>query len=403
MGAAAVSRQPAESQSRADGVVCFAGVDWWYHNRGHSECQIMRRLAQRVPVLWVNSIGMRLPTPGKTEMMLARYARKLRSTLNGLRRDPCGLWVLSPLFLPRYTTRAIEWNGRLLDLQVGRVARRLGMQRPSAFITVPTACGAVERRDYARTVFNRSDVFSEFPEVDGPLIAGLERRLFERADEVLYVNESLLERERGRARRAHFIDHGVDWEHFASARSATGPRAPAPAAIADLARPIIGFYGALDDYTVDLDLMIRVAREHPKATLLVIGPKAMEVDRLLAEPNVRYLGAIPYDELPAYAAHFDVGIMPWLDNDWIRGCNPIKLKEYLALGFPVVSIRFPQLAPYEDLVLAARDADSFVAGVSHALAERDPGAAERRRERVRNDGWDGLADRVGTLLGLDPS
>ena len=66
----------------------------------------MRRLARRVPVLWVNSIGMRLPMPGKTEMMLARYARKLRSTLNGLRRDPCGLWVYSPLFLPRYTARS---------------------------------------------------------------------------------------------------------------------------------------------------------------------------------------------------------------------------------------------------------------------------------------------------------
>jgi len=388
--------------SMADGVVCYAGLDWWYHNRGHSECQIMRRLARRVPVLWVNSIGMRLPTPGKTELTLARYARKLRSTLKGLRRDPCGLWVYSPLFVPRYSPAAVELNGRLLDLQVRWLRRRIGIRRPSLFITMPTACAAAERSQYVRTVFNRADAFSEFPEVDSRLIAGLEARLLACADEVLYVSDVLFERERTRARRAHFLDHGVDFEHFASARSASGPCRPAPEAIADLPRPLIGFYGALDDYVIDLDLMVRVARAFPKATLLVIGPKAMEIGRLLAEPNVCYLGPVPYEQLPEYAAHFNVGIMPWLQNEWIRGCNPIKLKEYLALGFPIVSMRFPQLASYEDLVHAVDDADAFVRAVAAALATDDPAAAERRRASVRNASWDAIADRVGELLQLSP-
>ena len=387
----------------ADGVVCYAALDWWYHNRGHSECQIMRRLARRVPVLWVNSIGMRLPTTGKTELTLARYARKLRSTLKGLRRDPCGLWVYSPLFVPRYSPAAVELNGRLLDLQVRWLRRRIGIRRPSLFITMPTACAAAERSQYVRTVFNRADAFSEFPEVDSRLIAGLEARLLARADEVLYVSDVLFERERTRARRAHFLDHGVDFEHFASARSASGPCRPAPEAIADLPRPLIGFYGALDDYVIDLDLMVRVARAFPKATLLVIGPKAMEIGRLLAEPNVCYLGPVPYEQLPEYAAHFNVGIMPWLQNEWIRGCNPIKLKEYLALGFPIVSMRFPQLASYEDLVHAVDDAGAFVSAVAAALATDDPAAAERRRASVRNASWDAIADRVGELLRLSPA
>ena len=386
----------------AVGVVCYAGLDWWYHNRGHSECQIMRRLARRVPVLWVNSIGMRLPTTGKTELTLARYARKLRSTLKGLRRDPCGLWVYSPLFVPRYSPAAVELNGRLLDLQVRWLRRRIGIRRPSLFITMPTACAAAERSQYVRTVFNRADAFSEFPEVDSRLIAGLEARLLACADEVLYVSDVLFERERTRVRRAHFLDHGVDFEHFASARSASGPCRPAPEAIADLPRPLIGFYGALDDYVIDLDLMVRVARAFPKATLLVIGPKAMEIGRLLAEPNVCYLGPVPYEQLPEYAAHFNVGIMPWLQNEWIRGCNPIKLKEYLALGFPIVSMRFPQLASYEDLVHAVDDADAFVSAVAAALATDDPAAAERRRASVRNASWDAIADRVGELLQLSP-
>jgi glycosyltransferase involved in cell wall biosynthesis len=392
---------PAAAAS-ADGVVCFAGVDWWYHNRGHSECQIMRRLAAQVPVLWINSIGMRLPAPGRSDLIWTRYARKLRSTLKGLRRDPSGMWVYSPLFVPRFTRRAVAMNARLLDAQVAVLLRGLGIRRPSAFVTVPTAGPAVERRRYQKTVFNRSDAFSEFPEVDGRLIGELERRLLARADEVIYVNQALLARERGAVRRAHFVDHGVDFEHFAAARGPHGPLRPPPPALAGLARPLIGFYGALDGYTVDLDLLVRVARAYPSATLLVIGPQAMEIDPLLREPNVRYLGPVPYEELPDYAAHFDVGLMPWLRNDWIAACNPIKLKEYLALGFPVVSTRYPQLAPYEDLVEVADDAESFVACVGRALADRDPAAAERRRERVRNDSWDAVARRVGRLLGVLP-
>src|SRR5690606_18289340 len=118
---------------------------------------------------------------------------------------------------------------------------------------------------------------------------------------------------------------------------------------------------------IDAELLVRVADGHPDATLVLIGTQAMDLERVLARPNVRYLGPIPYDELPAYAARFDVGLMPWLRNDWIRYCNHIKLKEYLAVGFPVVSIDFPELAPYRDLVSVARTPDEFVEAVTAAL------------------------------------
>jgi hypothetical protein len=105
----------------------------------------MRRLAARTPVLWINSIGMRAPAPGRTELPLRRYARKLTSTLKGLRRDPCGMWVYSPLFIPRYTPTVLRWNGRLLFEQVRLLQRWIGIQRPAVWATVPTVASAVER------------------------------------------------------------------------------------------------------------------------------------------------------------------------------------------------------------------------------------------------------------------
>lgn len=398
------SAQASPRETTCDGVVCYAGVDWWYHNRGHSECQIMQRLARRCPVLWINTLGMRAPSPGKTELVWRRYARKLRSTLRGLKRDAAsGMWVYSPIFIPRYTEPVVRLNGLLVAAQVALLLRHLGIRRPSAWVTVPTAWPAMRRNDsWVRTVFNRSDDFSRFPEADASLIAPLERSLLRACDNVVYVNHGLMGRETHLCRDARFLGHGVDYDHFANARLRPGP---APEALRDLPRPIVGFYGALDTYTIDLELMVKAARrvrQQHGGTLLVIGPAAMDISRLLAEPNVRYLGPVPYKDLPAYAACFDAGLMPWLRNEWIQACNPIKLKEYLALGFPIVSTEFPELAPYRELVYPSRTHEEFLNQIGRALAETNASLAARRRESVRRQTWDALTEQAAEMLGVGP-
>jgi glycosyltransferase involved in cell wall biosynthesis len=384
-------------QDAADGVVCFAGIDWWYHNRGHSEGQIMTRLARRVPVLWVNSIGMRVPRPGRTELAFARYWRKAKSTLRGLRRDASGMWVLSPLFLPRHSARALAFNGRVVGAQVRACCRFLGMERPAAWVTLPTAAPIVARGTWQRCVFSRSDDFAHLPEVDVAAIEGLERELFARADVTVFVNRVLYERDRALAREAQLLDHGVDFDHFAAVDAL---RSDCPEELRALARPIFGYYGALDEYTIDAELLVAVARRVAPATLLLVGPRQMDLSALGREPNVVWLPQRPYAELPRYAAQFDVALMPWLRNEWIEHCNPIKLKEYLAMGTPVVSTRFPELARYDGLVHVAEDPAEFLDALGRAAEEDDPELRARRRAAVRASSWESLAARVGELLGL---
>jgi len=393
------------SAETCDGIVCYAGVDWWYHNRGHSECQVMTRLARRLPVLWVNSIGMRTPVPGKTDIAWHRYARKLKSLTKGLRRDDeSGMWVYSPLFVPRYTPRCVRFNGRFVAWQVARLCRRLKIEHPSVWVTVPTIAGAVERGRWVRCVFNRSDEFSAFPDADKNLIVPLERRLLELADTVIYVNEPLYERERSQCRHAVYLGHGVDFDRFAAARPLAGPRPAPPPAMTHLPRPIVGFYGAMDDYRMDLALLIKLARRIAPGTLVMIGPKQMDLSRLEAEPNVTCIGQLPPAELPAYAAQFDVGIIPFLDNDFNRQCNPIKLKEYLTLAFPVVATRLPAFEPYERLITLAESHEPFLDAVDRILKQDDdPQLQKRCRNAVAGDSWDTIADRAAELLHVPPS
>jgi hypothetical protein len=96
-------------------------------------------------------------------------------------------------------------------------------------------------------------------------------------------------------------------------------------------------------------------------------------------PHVHFLGRKPYEEIPFYGKTFDVAMMPWNRNKWIEYCNPVKTKEYLALGKPIVSVYYPEIEPYSDVVYVARDYDGFVSCIGQAIEEDDPAKVRERR------------------------
>ncbi len=376
-------------------IVWFCGQDWWYHNRAHSDFQLATRVAKQRKVLLVNSIGMRMPMPGRSPLPFRRVWRKLKSMLRHVRRplpDAPGFTVMTPVLFPFYgSDRARAFNARSIRAQVARVAKRLGIVDPHVIVTVPTAWDVVQGMARSSLVYNRSDKHSAFGEADQGLIAGLERALLEHSDGVLYSSRAFLDSERGRTGdRAHFLDHGVDARHFA--------RRPRTGALAGLGleRPIVGFFGGLDDYVIDFDLLERLAVERPDYSLVLIGDATLPMDRLTRHPNVRHLGFRPYAEIPDLGADFDVSIMPWLDNDWIRCCNPIKLKEYLALGQEVVTTWFPEVEHYREFVHVADDGDAFLRRVDEVVGgAKAPGD---RDALLRSATWDDRADELLAYL-----
>lgn len=379
------------------GYVCFAGQDWWYHNRAHSDFQLIRHIAQHRRVLVVNSIGMRMPLPGRNTHTVRRILRKLRSVAMLVRRpipDLPGFYVMSPLPLPFY---GIPWLRRLsavvVRAQVWMVCLALGLRTPVIMTTLPTAWDVVRPMRRRALVYNRSDRHSEFPESDQATIEGLERGLLINADHVLYVSRSLLAEEQALAgERAYFLDHGVDVENFCL-RAET----ELPADLMAIPEPRVGFFGALDDYLVDFDLLERVAAELPDVSLVLIGDATHPMGRFDRYPNVYWLGYRPYEQIPAYGSGFAVALMPWLDNQWIQHSNPIKLKEYLALGLPVVSTGFAEVAHYTDWVRVALTPVDFVAAIRATLDDGGLRTPEERSASVRGASW---KVRAHTVIGL---
>jgi glycosyltransferase involved in cell wall biosynthesis len=374
-----------------DSVICFGGEDWWYHNRGHIDMQLMRRFSRLVPTVYINSIVMQKPNLAQGRKFIQKLCRKAKSIFTGLRRTEAGFWVYSPFSLP---VQHIHWlrpfNELVMRMQIAVVRRKLGLRNPIVWVACPAACNVALKMRKAKLVYQRTDRFEEFPGVDVDTIKGFDQTLKSQADLTVFVNNTLFGEESGQCRKAMYLDHGVDYEMFAFAEQ--DPHRPAD--IADIPKPIIGFYGGFAEHTTDIALLEKIVDLLPQRSFVFVGQASQECNGLKTRKNVWMLGQKPYEQIPHYGKCFDVAIMPWRQNRWIQACNPIKLKEYLALGKPIVSTPFNELNKYLDVLYEARTAEDFARAVEKALAEDNPERVATRRSRVMNASWDSKAQKV---------
>ena len=385
-----------------DGYVCFSAQDWWYFSRGHSDFQLMTRIAEREPVVFVNSLGMRMPRPGTTSTPWGRIGRKLRSMGRGLRSplvDVPGFHVLTPFFLPIYGEGLLAAANRwLIQVQVRRAMSRAGMSRPAVVVTLPTAWPIARRLERARTIVYRSDRYSALPEADTSLIAALEREMLQDADLTLFASSALLEEEGPKTPSPVLLRHGVDLEAFRPADELT-----VSDRLDQIGQPRAGFVGMIDAYTVDVGLLDELARSYPDVQFVLAGQVEVDIEELCSRANVHHLGVLPFEEVPSVLAGLDVLLMPWQRNEWIRHCNPIKLKEYLAVGRPVLSTDFPEARNYESVIRIAERPSDFVDALGELIAGNSASTPALRRAAVASETWATQVDTMMDLVDAPPS
>jgi glycosyltransferase involved in cell wall biosynthesis len=373
----------------AQSIVCFAGEDWWYHHP-HSKNHILMRLAKHNRVLFVNSITMGLPSIGNPDFF-QKIRRKLRSYLRWLRKVPEGLWVMTPINVPLYGSPAVRaLNRLLLVLQLRLVMFILNLRDPIVWVAIPTAADIVSSLGGKLLVYQVSDKydFNEDSALSRAVIRDMDACLKHRAAVVMYSGRKLYEE--AETRHRYFLEQAVDYERFANLPPDT------PSDIAAIPRPVLGYVGAVDWYTMDIPLIEHVARLRPDWHWVFIGSKSKVVQ--LSAPNIHFLGPKPYSELPRYYRHVDVCVLPWdQKNVFTSYGSAIKVREYLATGKPVV------ISPlYEYLhtpgVKIFRSKDEFIELVAEALACDTPRERQLRQDAVRHCTWDARAREVASLF-----
>ncbi len=371
-------------------IICFS-QDW--QGDPTSKKHIMRILARKNRVLWVNSIGMRRPTAGAHDVK--RAFTKLRRIIAGYREVEPNLFVMDPPVLPLPGVAAAEQLNRvLLAAWLRRLGRRLGMSRPIVWTFLPNVNWVLGRLNERMVIYHCVDEYSEFSGVPKDLIVRMEKDLITRADLVFTSAEKLCEERRQLNPRTYFIPHGVDVAHFSQALDAS---TEVPADLRRLPKPVIGFFGLLADW-VDLDMIAALARARPQWSFALVGKTQTDVGMLQRLPNVHLLKQQPYSSLPGYCRGFDVGLIPFRMNELTLRVNPLKMREYLAAGLPVVSTPLPEVVRYKGLVRIATHEAGFLEAIEAALSERSRAQDRQRVEAMRQEGWDARVADMANII-----
>ncbi len=360
-----------------------------------SKTHIMRILARNNRILWVNSIGNRQPRVNAHDA--ARIWKKLRSFTEGITEVEKNLFVLSPLAIPLYGSEvARRANRTLLRAQIRMAMRRLGFKDVISWSYLPASAPVSGTLGESLVIYQCVDEFSAFSDTNGRHIANLEEVLLRKADLVITSAERLRESKVKVNPQTVLVRHGVDYGHFVKA---CDPATVVPEDIAPLPKPVIGFFGLIADW-VDLEALEACARAHPEGTVVLLGKVAPDVDasKLAALPNVKFLGRKAYAELPGYCKAFDVAVNPFRVNELTLNSNPLKVREYLAAGLPVVSSPIPEVEKVGLCRIAATPED-FVRGVDEAL-KQGAGPSMERAKRIFHESWDARVDEIRRHVGM---
>ena len=388
--------------------------DWGRHP---SSCQhLVSRLLGRRPVVWVNTIGMRPPrlnraTATRGFEKLRQWARaepnppapfpRKEGGASGASRPGHGAGsdsgsplrfgegllsprVLNPKMWPSFRSRVGRGlNRRLLARSLRPVVAELAAP-PVVVTTLPVTADLVGAFPAARWVYYCVDDFGVWPGLDGRTMRTMEAELVAQVDNVIAVSETLQRHVAALGRPAHLLTHGVDLAHFRK----TPP--PAPHDLDALPGPLVVFWGVIDR-RMDVEFVRRVGETMTAGTLLLVGPRDDPDPELFRCPRVRTLPPMAYDDLPELAARAAVLVMPYADLPVTRAMQPLKLKEYLATGKPVVVRRLPATEPWADCLDVADTPDEFAAAVGARLRDRVPENQRAARARLDAESWEAKA------------
>ena len=361
-------------------IIAFA-KDW--HEDPTSNHHVLRELAKTRRVLWLNSIATRAPVLASSRD-LEKIGRKLREFAKGPVNVENDLWVMTPLAVPlHHLPAARAFNQRVLRATIRGLRLRLGIKKFQLWTFLPTTGDYVGTLDEEVSIYYCVDEWSMFRYLDREQTVLAERKLLGKVDAVFAINTALAAAKRPYNEHTFVSPHGVDHALFSKALD---PTTQVPDDLDGIPHPRIGFYGTLRDW-VDFDLLAHVARARPDWHLILIGQQLDDLTAIRGIANIHLLGQKPHATLPAYCKGFDVGMIPYRIDERMTFVNPLKLREYLSAGLPVVSTPVPEVTLYSHLARVAVTPEEFIAAVERSLTETGAEARSARSATMKTETW----------------
>jgi glycosyltransferase involved in cell wall biosynthesis len=370
------------------------GDDWGRHVSTLQH--LFGRIAQQTHVIWINSIGQREPSFADLrrawQKLVAMVRRRDRSApAAGRGRTAPPQQIIEPRVLPWHGNRFASALNRVSLKRDIRAALKRAAIRDGDFVMItgsPPSAPVIGECGERFSIYFCMDDFLLLPGTSPRMIGPLEQELLRRVDAVVATAQRLVETKVCATGVGFHLPQGVNYQHFATDQAV-------PAELRDLPRPIIGFAGGVGP-AVHVETLHAISTAIPHGSVVLVGPVTLPRESLRA-PNIHVFGPRPYEELPAYVQAFDVGIIPYIENDWTRTVDSLKLLEYLAAGIPVVASPLPEMRKHSGAILSADLGASFAAAVKRNLESSGSARGAAARAYAARHSWEHRAE---ALLGI---
>jgi teichuronic acid biosynthesis glycosyltransferase TuaH len=296
-------------------------------------------------------------------------------------------------------------NESSLTKQVTGALASLGWSATHLWINQHEASSLLDAGIAAQSIYDITDDWTKFSgnQTHLDVVQHQDKKLCVESDQVIVCSDQLFEDKHNLVKPEHLylIPNGVNVEHYQAVLDHSKSLHPVTQ---NWKKPVFGYTGTIHGDRVDVELVSRIAKANPLATVALVGPNLLEADdriTLSKFSNIVFTGAKPYCELPDIMRAFDVCIVPHVVTPFTESLNPIKLWEYLAAGKPIVSTNVAGFRDFPGLVHVAESYAVFLRNLESAVNE-DSSLAVARQAVAQEHSWDKRIDQVIQILGVSP-
>jgi len=248
------------------------------------------------------------------------------------------------------------------------------------FVLHPVWSKVVQKFKDRKVVYDMMDLYSGFSEAKPELVIA-EEQLVKESKLVLTTADNLYKYAKRFNSNVEMVRNGCDFERFSDIK-----KNGVLDSLDD--RPIVGYFGALNDW-LDVDALEYAVKENRDKYFVLIGSiNTGKVKKLYRYSNVFFFGEVKHSELGGYLAYFDVCTIPFILNDLIKSTNPVKFYEYIASGKPVVSARLPELEIYKDICYLYDSSEDFSKCIYKGLYDEEKKSVTKRIEVAKENSWE---------------
>ncbi len=363
---------------------------------------MMTRLAKKNRVLFVD------PPVAYSNLIVSpslfkNHFKKTIRWLQGVRRADENLYIYypPPVILQYGHFKVIDdLNQFIMAKAIKKIADRLGFTKPILWIYHPYAINLRYRFNQKLVCYECNDDVGFFFSLrfdKRKRLSEMEAELTTKADIVFATSKYLYNLRRMQNSNTYYLPSGIDLEIF---RKALSPDFKVAPELETVPKPIIGFIGGMDNSKMDWHWIREAALSHPQWNFVFIGPCVELPPSYISEQkNIIFLGAKPYEVLPSYIKGFDVCLIPYKGEEFLRACQPTKAFEYLAAGKPVVASWISELEDYQEIIRLSRNTENFIQNIEAALADvQDGKMAELYARFSQGYTWDDRIEKASEYI-----